>query len=337
MCNDYSQIFVMQTGGWIGDMVLLTPTLRAIKQKFPDSRVELMVTPLVSELMSHNPYIDDLIVYDKRDSHKGIYSLWKISQKLRKKDFQVAFVLHPTSIRSAFLAWLARIPERLGTNIGWRKIFLTNSIDNCKQIHEVKRYLKVMELVGIYEAKDKLEFWHTDEHRNFARKFLKEHGVSNSQPLIGINIGTTWNSKQWAVENFAEIIDRLDANVLVTGSSSEKPTIQKIHQITKKHFIDAVGKTDIFQLAALIECCEHYITCDSGPMHISAAVGTHTIALFGPTDAVRHRPYGEANIVIEKPIDCRPCYKKECHRKSDMNLCMNLISPDDVIGKLVIG
>ena len=99
--------------------------------------------------------------------------------------------------------------------------------------------------------------------------------------------------------------------------------------------INLIGKTDILQLGALLEMCDVCLTCDSGPMHIAAAVGTPTVALFGPTAPNRHRPYGEEDTVIEKPVPCRPCYKRTCHRQDTQFLCMKEITADEVVQTLV--
>ena len=89
------------------------------------------------------------------------------------------------------------------------------------------------------------------------------------------------------------------------------------------------------QLGALIESCNLYLTCDSGPMHIAAAVGTPTIALFGPTSPTRHGPYGENHEIIEKPVECRPCYKRNCMRKDQPHLCMTEIDPNEVVTQIL--
>ena len=89
------------------------------------------------------------------------------------------------------------------------------------------------------------------------------------------------------------------------------------------------------QLGALIESCDLYLTCDSGPMHIAAAVGTPTVALFGPTSPTRHGPYGENHEVIEKPVSCRPCYKRKCIRKDLPHLCMTEIDPNEVAAHIL--
>ena len=107
-----------------------------------------------------------------------------------------------------------------------------------------------------------------------------------------------------------------------------------LQKLVKAKLINLIGKTTVWQLGALIERCNLYLTCDSGPMHIAAAVGTPTIALFGPTNPTRHQPFGEGHHVIEKDVSCRPCYKRKCMRKDAPNLCMTEIQAMDVIGRI---
>ena len=118
----------MQTGGWIGDMVLLTPALRALRRKLPEARISMLVRPLVQDLMERNPYLDEVIVYDKRGTQKGIRGLRRMAKELKSRNFDAAVILHPTSVRSAFLASKARIPERVGTNLRGRELFLIEKI-----------------------------------------------------------------------------------------------------------------------------------------------------------------------------------------------------------------
>ena len=89
------------------------------------------------------------------------------------------------------------------------------------------------------------------------------------------------------------------------------------------------------QLGALLERCKVCLTCDSGPMHIAAAVGTPTVALFGPTNPTRHRPYSKGHTIIEKPVSCRPCYKRTCYRKDIPYHCMQEINPTEVVNAII--
>jgi len=333
--EQYKRILVTQTGGWIGDMVLLTPALRALRQAYGDSHITMLVRPLVQKLMIDNPYLNELMIYDKRGEDKGILQVLHLSRRLRKLKFDLAVVLHSNSVRSVLITFLAGIPERIGTRVNGRGIFLTQSIEDRNDIHEVERYLRVLELIGISNSSPNLEFWHTMEDRRKIEKILAGYGISNSDILIGINPGTTWETKQWQLERFTQVIDAIlkkyKVRVVLTGSSTEKELGDRIQELTSKEFVNLIGKTNLRQLGALIERTNFYITYDSGPMHIAAAVNTPTIALFGPTSPIRHAPYGTGHIVIQKPIECSPCYERTCRRNHE---CMNAIVVEDVLQHL---
>ena len=279
-------------------MVLLTPALRALKTAYPQSHLALLIRPLVADLMATHPYVDEVMVDSKGGGLSRLPSFWKSVSEIRRSDFDLAVVLHPTSFRNALIPFLAGMfPERIGSNVSGRGILLTKACSDRRDLHEVHRYLRVLELIDIHEPNAKLEFWHTDADRQAARQMLATHGISPKEHLIGVNLGTTWRTKRWSLENFAEVITqvqkRLDARILLTGSTAEIPLGEALTQITKVETINLIGKTTLMQLGALIESCDLYLTCDSGPMHIAAAVGTPTIALFGPTSPTRHGPYGE--------------------------------------------
>ena len=341
------RILVCHTGGWIGDMVLITPTLRKLKEIYPSSFISILLRPLVADLMSFNPYVDKCLIDSKSaGSLKSIIGLVKIIRRLL---FDIAIILHPTSYRNAFIPYMARIPMRIGSNYRGRATFLTSSVPYNVNQHEVERYLNILQLLNYddqlltmrtfnpNDSESKLEFWHSDNDRETVTNKLLKNGISSTDTLIAINIGTTWQTKQWNIRNFSELIKHItdiqhNIRIIITGSESEQSLS---HELPKSdRVVNLVGKTDILQLGALLEKCELCISCDSGPMHIAAAVGTPTIALFGPTDPMRHRPYGENHTIIEKPVYCRPCYKTYCHRKDEPNVCMNEITVQDVANEI---
>lgn len=319
-------------------MVLLTPTLRALKVAYPQSHLVLLVRPLVADLMATHPYIDEVMVDSKGRRLSRLSSFWKSVSEIHRSDFDLAVVLHPTSFRNALIPFLAGIPERIGSNVSGRGILLTKTCPDRIDLHEVHRYLRVLELIAIHEPNVKLEFWHTEADRHAMRQILATHGISPKEQLIGVNLGTTWRTKRWSLENFAEVITQVhkhfEARILLTGSTSEISFGEALARFAKVEAINLIGKTTLMQLGALIESCDLYLTCDSGPMHIAAAVGTPTIALFGPTSPMRHGPYGENHEVIEKPVECRPCYKRKCMRKDLPHLCMTEINPNEVVAQI---
>ena len=333
--NPTPRILVTQTGGWIGDMVLLTPALRALKCAYPQSHLALMLRPLVANFMEACPYLDEVVIDTKGQGGGRAKSLLQIVKQIRRGRFDLAVVLHPTSLRNALIPFLARVPLRIGSNVSGRGILLSQSCSDDTNLHEVSRYLRVLQLINIDEPASDLEFWHTVADRRVVNQLLIGCNVLSEERIIGINLGTTWRTKSWPLDRFSDVIsrinDRFEAAVILTGSSSERELGRALQMTLKARVINFVGKTTILQLGALIERCDLYLTCDSGPMHIAAAVGTPTIALFGPTDPERHRPYGEGHHVIEKAVSCRPCYKRKCLRVDAPHLCMTEIQAADVV------
>ena len=321
-------ILVMHTGGWIGDMILLTPALRALRKNFSEAHISILINPLVRDLMEKNPYIDKVIVYDKRNTQKGLRQMWQMADRFRAKQFDTAIILHPNSIRSAFLSFIADIPERIGTKFKGRGLFLTTKVKRRTNIHEVHRYLDVVNPIVGTNHDEKLEFWGiSKDDENFAENAL----AGRSSPIIGINPCTTWSSKRWSAERFARLADllsrRFGAYVFLTGTPEDVHLGNEITKRVSSELLDLVGRTTLWQLGALMKRCDLYITGDSGSMHISAAVNTHTIALFGPTDPVRHGPFGTGHNVVRRDMRCSPCYKREC-KSCD---CMQNIQVEDIM------
>lgn len=339
------RILVCHTGAWIGDMVLLTPALRALKERFPGSHLTFLLRSQVADLMKTNPYVDSCLVDNKQQSFFS--SFVGLTKVIRDRNFDIAVVLHPTSFRNALLPFFSRVPFRIGSNYKGRGFLLSAACPANTDIHEVHRYLSVICLLDdsngfegdgqlIEDREVALEFWHTETDRKSVKKLLRSHGVSlknRKDRLIAVNIGTTWQSKQWDIERFETVIRELtavcDTKIVITGSVSEQDLADQLPQIDSS--INLVGKTSLLELGALLELCTLCLTCDSGPMHIAAAVGTLCVALFGPTDPVRHQPYGEGHTLIERPVPCRPCYKRTCRYNEIPYLCMKEIETSHVL------
>ena len=359
-------LLIMHTGGWIGDMILLTPALRELKEKFPDCKMSMLLLPLVRELMERNPYLDEIIVYDKRDTQKGFRQMRDMASFIKSKQFDTAIILHPNSVKSAVLAYMAGIPERIGFKLTGNGFFLTTKVNRRRDIHEVERYLDIITPVAGTNLNDKLEFWGIEQSdEEFANDVLKsplppfskggvrtsafsrgmvkfppfERGIKGDLKLVvGLNVSTTWKTKQWDVKRFARLAEmmynELGVISVLTGGKSDVQLGEKIMELAKdsEYLLNLTGRTTLWQLGAIIKHCDLYITCDSGPMHISAALNTPTITLFGPTDPVRHRPYGEGHTVIKKDMKCSPCYERECKNRNFA--CMEAIQVEDVMDSI---
>jgi heptosyltransferase-2 len=253
----------------------------------------------------------------------------EMASHLRSKGFDTAIILHPNSVKSAILAYMAGIPERIGTKLTGNGFFLTMKVKQRKNIHEVERYLDIIAPITSTNLDDKLEFWGIEQSDEESVNDI----LKSSNFVVGLNVSTTWKTKQWRMEKFAYLTELLynemGAMSVLTGDIDLGEKIMKLAQDSDKYIINLTGCTTLWQLGAIIKRCHLYITCDSGPMHISSALGIPTIALFGPTDPVRHRPYGEGHKVIKKDMKCSPCYERECKNRDFA--CMEAIQVEDVM------
>jgi heptosyltransferase-2 len=319
---------------WVGDTVLTYPTVQQLKILFPHSHLAILVTSALVDLWKTFPYVNEIIPFQKK---KGIGSFWEdlnISESLKERKFDLAVIL-PRSFRSAFQIYLARIPIRIGYQDEGRSFFLTHGIRRTKEIlrsHRVQYFKKITEPLGKVGNFPSPRIFLREEDRRWARQVLMDLNLFDGRPLIGMNPGATYGlAKCWHPERFGELGRRIfnewNASILLFGKEEEQPIAREILQHLKGRGINLAGKTNLLQLAALLECCQLLVTNDTGTMHVATAVGTPVVALFGSTDPLITGPWGDGHVVIRKDVPCGPCLKRICptdHR------CMELITVDEV-------
>ena len=319
---------------WVGDTILTYPTVQKLKSLFPHSHLAILVPSHLIDLWKTFPYADEIIPFQKK---RGFGSIWEdlnLSQSLKERNFDLA-IIFPRSFRSAFQAYLARIPIRIGYQDEGRSLFLTHGIRRTEEIrrsHRVHYFQKLTDSLGQAEGSSSPRIFLREEDRKWAEQKLRDLGIQDGRPLIGMNPGATYGlAKCWYPERFGELGKRLfekwKATVLLFGKEEERPIAKEILQHLKEGGIDLTGKTHLLQLAALLERCQLIVTNDTGTMHVATAVGTPVVALFGSTDPSTTGPWGDGHIVIRKDVPCSPCLKRICptdHR------CMELITVDEV-------
>jgi ADP-heptose:LPS heptosyltransferase len=234
------------------------------------------------------------------------------------------------------MVFLSGIKNRIGYDTKNRGFLLTRAVrEPAGTLHKVEYFLNLAgECLAPTEDKD-YDFFVPQREKEEAEKFLSSAGIVKGDTLVIIHPGGNWPPKRWPKERFAELADRIasefSAKVVITGAPHDAGLAGDIAGITKTGPVNAVGKTTIKLLAALMERADLVISSDSGPMHLAVAVRTKVIALFGPTSELITGPYGTGDFsVIKKSVSCRvPCYDVMCrdHR------CMNMISVDEVFQK----
>lgn len=320
---------------WLGDAVMTTPALRAIRESFPEARITVLANPLVAELLAHHETVDAVHVYDRKGRHAGIRGRIRLARELRAERFDLAILLQ-NAIDAALIARLARIPRIMGYRTDGRGMLLTHGAPvtiEAKKLHHVDYYLAMLSRFGIETADKHLSLTVTREEEEGTARLLSDSGIGANDFVIGINPGATYGSaKRWYPERFAAVADELSrrwgARVVVTGGPGEAAIAADIAAAMTVPALVMAGKTSVRELMALIKRCDFFITNDSGPMHIAAAFSVPLVAVFGPTDHTTTSPWSDRAAIVRRDTDCAPCLLRECptdHR------CMTAVTMTDVV------
>lgn len=315
---------------YIGDVLLATPTVRAIKAARPDVRVTMMVNRGTEDVLSGNPDVDEIIVLDKG----SLAAQWQLIAGLRRRRFDTVIDLTDGD-RSAFLSWISGAPVRIGFNDEhrWRGRCYTGVVPPVPGMrHRMDRDLAALKPLSVHPNEKLPCLYLTEEDESRADQLLDQLGIRGDRPIIIIQPGARYWFKAWPDERFAELADRLATDygcqVLIGGSREEEALAQRIHESAKSRPISMAGLATLKQFAAIAKRAALFVGNDSGAMHIAAAVGTPVVALFGPSNPAEWGPRGGPAEVIYKGLDCRTCFHPTCE-KGELN-CMKQITVEEV-------
>jgi len=323
---------------WLGDVLFSTATIRNIRRNFPDSFIACVIPSRCYSVLKGSPHIDEIILFDDKDPHKGMQAKLNFIQLLKNKRFEAVFLLHRSFTRT-LICRLADIPERIGYSTKKRAFLLTKKIIPPKKnsLHRIDYYLNIIEKAGLRVEDRYTEFFISDEDEKFIKEFLDNNAVKKNDFLVGINPGGNWLPKRWPSLYWARVADRLISDfgfkVIITGSTSDIGLAREIKEAMIERPIFACAKLNIKQLGALCKRLDLFITADTGPLHIANAVGTKKIiALFGPTSTLITGPLPPDNIsILRKDAGCKmPCYVVNCKD----NRCMKAITPEEVLAEV---
>ena len=313
----------------LGETVLTTPVIRALRQHYTDAYIAYLVAPTREDLVSANPHLNEVITYQT--------SVPKLLYQLMQKKFDMAVVLQPT-FRLVFLTFLARIPFRIGfeTNSGGKRL-LHASVPNDTSQHETQRYLDVVREIGIEVVDDEPEVFVDKIGKDWCTDFIESRNLNDGRPIVGLNPGAGTSYRRWSTDNFAKTANMLheayDAHIIVTTGQNEAHLAKQVEkQMT--HPPTIVDDVTPMQLAALLQRCNLYISNDTGPMHLSIAGKTPTIALFGGSNPTQWGPKWDKHIILAKS-DCELMHTlspKEWDDYADVaQQNLNSITPETVL------
>lgn len=323
----------------IGDVIHCTPVARSLKISWPDCKITWLIGELSAELLKYNPYVDEIIVWSREKFEKHLRScefkkasaMWTcLRQQLSARKFDVVLDIHGLFL-TGMIAKLARTDKRIGMSqareLNW--LFMTETAKPCGT-HITDKYLGVLLPLGINNVNHQMFLAISEQEKSFAESFLTREGIVPHEKIIVVIPGTTWLSKNWPTELFAQTIQILckDFKIVMCGGKAEVELGEEIQKLAGVPIVNAVGKTSLLEMAAIIEKGTVVIAGDTGPLHIAAALMIPTVAVFGPTNPVTYAPLGQGNTVLVNKRPCSFCHKVNCPK--GINLCMSAISPDAV-------
>jgi heptosyltransferase-2 len=323
---------VIRGPNWIGDAILGVPAMKAVRERFPAARITLLVRPWVAGLFHSAPFIDEVWTRPRPGATEWI----KTAREMRRRRFDIALML-PNSFESALTTYLGGVPDRVGYATDRRGWLLNRSVERPrKKMHQVDYYLNLVDVAfdspGRPDIAPDIAIAATEEELSGARRLLADSGIDATSGFLVVNPGAAFGSaKRWNEERFAAVADRLagqtSLQVVMIGSESERPIAERIKLLMDESGVVLNGRTDLETLVGVLAQASLMITNDSGPMHMAAALGVRTVAIFGSTDAEVTSPVGPRTRVVHHEVSCSPCLLRECpidHR------CMDAVTVDEV-------
>jgi heptosyltransferase-2 len=326
---------------WVGDTIISFPAVHALHRQFSKARISVLTKSRLAELWKLHPAVDEVIPYDMPSGAGRIFGELQIARLIKQKEIDLA-VIFPRSFSSALMVFLGGVPRRIGYKSEGRGLLLTERIACTAELlsrHRMYYYLQLIEPLGSYSSPPLPSLSLNGAQERWADTFLSRSGLKG-KVLVGLNPGATYGeAKCWPPERFAALGRRLikdsGASILIFGSSrpQEKALNAAIAEGIGEDCLNLSGETSLLQLAALLRRCRLLVTNDTGTMHVSAAVGTSVVAIFGPTDHRTTSPLGKGHVIIRREVSCSPCLKRVC---PEDHRCMDLIEVEEVYNTVVM-
>ncbi len=312
----------------IGDIVMITPALRRLRNSFPGARLTLVAQPFAWELLHDGGLVDEVMVYDKRGEDSGNSGFFRLARRMRPKDFDAAFIFH-RSFGSALAACLARVPVRVGYRHELRDFLLTHPVKERElPEHIIRENLSLLDAVGITGEESMVEVAANDGREP---AFLSQFGQRiEAKPVVVICPNGGWPTKCWKpqlISHFLDLYGVGEVAFVLVGASGDERFAREVYSVNNE-ITDLTGKTTIRELVCILKRADVVVAPDTSIVHLAAALGTPVVALFGPTASERCGPQeGSKSSVLYGKVNCLKCYLKKCTKDP---FCMDTITPEEV-------
>ncbi len=333
---------LVRAPNWVGDLVMATPALRAIRRRFPQAEITLMARGAVAEAAAGVPGIAAVIRYEPRGAHAGLAARRALARDLRARGIDLA-VVFPRSFGSALWALAAGARRRLGQRGDWRAWLLTErlpAVDSRAPRHHVEMFFELARALGASGEPGPLEYVVDEKDAARARELLRQTGGDGGRPRVAIHPGASKPPRGWHLERWEALTRRLaavwKARVLVLGGPAEAEMAGRVAAAAGDLGASLAGRVTLGVSAALLRESVLAVSNDSGAMHLAAAVGTPVVAIFGPGSPAVTGPWAEAGRaeVLTHHFPCSPCrqrFFRECDpAPTGKPYCIESVGVDEV-------
>lgn len=325
----------------LGNVVMTLPSVKALRKKYPKAKITYVTNIQNKGVLEYVKDVDEVLYFGMKGFFNSIFSYLRLISYIRKQKFDIAVDFEQFARAPAIFLFLSNIKYRIGFNTPTLKVLdrdlYTKTVPLTRQ-HMVEGFSDVVGLLGLNIEK-KLPTLETDS--KFTNRIKSEVKRFRYSKIVGIHPGTGPNAdvRRWPKDRFAKLCDELieKKNSLIVFTAGSKSEVESVNDIImlmkqKRNILNMAGKTSVHELVSLISLCDHYISSDTGPIHIAAAQNVHCIGLYGPNTPDIYGPYTNNKTIFYARLHCSPCMTnlnlKETKCKN--NLCMQKISVAEV-------
>jgi heptosyltransferase-2 len=335
------QNILVRCPNWVGDVVMATPTLRCLRETFPQARITLLLRPSAMSILEGAPWFDEAVGIEKAQGVRGFVTFIVMARLLRARKFDLGLLL-TNSFSSALLFRLAGVRRRVGYSRDGRDFLLSEAVPRATRdgkflpTYTGDTFLELCGAVGCVVRDRRPELFTTPEAERRADAIFATRGIDPARPLVVVNPGASFgSSKLWAPERFAWVADRLaeahGCAIFICGAPGERAIGERIKSLMKTPALllqDCGVPFDLGVLKSLVKRCALLLTLDSGPRHFAVAFDRPAVTLMGPNSPLYTETPLERGEVVRVDVDCGPCQKKVCPTDSR---CMTLITQERVL------
>ena len=327
----------------VGDIVHTLPVLVRLRERYPDARIDWLITPENADLVRHHPDLSNIVLFDRRRyarfgrewfATKGMFNLLRT---IRRNRYELVVDLHG-QLRSALFTVVSGAPVRVGFERTREGAWLVYShhIPLLRQpVHAVDRYLWLGHVLGFEAGVPDFRIYLPTAVDERLDELISRHGLTG-RPLALLVPGTVWQTKHWRVEGFAGVARHLiqrGFGVVVAGAAKDRARSRLVAALCPA-VCDLSGQTTLAEMVALVRRAAICVTNDSGSMHLAVALGRPVVSVFGPTSPLLTGPYGRHDAVVQAQVPCSPCLLRKLSHCPHNHLCMKEVTTNMVVERL---